>query len=300
MLASNTIDLVYRSCFAVFFLLGSANAFAQIDSIPATDTVVYSSNFQTDRAAKEAVLHIVRYSGLSPNFIVQQDSDVKNAVAYNKGRKRYIGYNPAFINKVVDNSHTDWAAVSILAHEIGHHLLGHTLKLKHNPGDELAADRYSGFILYRMGATLEEAKAAMEIAGSETGTEKHPPKVARLQAITDGWLEAQAIEGKVAFSESDSTNEESFDMQLTFKGDENIYYVRSDLTVVWYNNYAAPIEIGRITASNDENFLWQYHYSSATFGIDHQGNIWNPTTYGTVFKVGQADKLVTLQPQNEE
>ena len=278
---------------AMLILMSFDQVSAQPDHPPLTDTTLNYVTFRTDREAKEAVLKIVSYSGLTPNFVVRQE-DVKNAVAYNKNRTRYIGYNPAFIAKVQNSTNTDWAAVSILAHEIGHHLLGHTLKFKHNPGDELAADKYSGFILYQMGASLDEARAAMKVAGNETGTDKHPPKEARLQAITDGWVGAQELDGRVALDDSSFFRkaDERFKMQLTFKGDDNLYLVTEENEVVWYNNYARPIMIGRLSSSNDQNYLWQYHYRNATYGIDSQGNVWNPTTYGTVFKVGRAEKLV--------
>jgi len=292
-----------KTCFPVVLVMSlffSSTAWAQPDLHPVeSDTTLHFVSFHADRQAKEAVFKIVRYSGLAPNFIIRQE-DVRNAVAYIKGRKRYIAYNAQFIAKIQNTTNTDWAAISILAHEIGHHLLGHTLKYKHNPGDELAADRYSGFILYQMGATLEDAKAAMEVAGSETGTDRHPPKKARLEAIADGWLEGQALEGIVAIDDSSyfRRTDDRFTMQLTFKGDDNLYYANELNQVLWYNNYARPITIGRISESNDQNYLWQYHYRDATYGIDSDGNIWNPTTYGTVFKVGKASKLVILSDQN--
>ena len=100
------------------------------------------NEFKTDRDAKFGVFKIVQYSGLSPNFRVIQDTEVKNAIAYIKGKKRYIRYNPSFMKRVNDSTKTDWAAISVLAHEIGHHLLGHTLiHQESNPGDELAADQ---------------------------------------------------------------------------------------------------------------------------------------------------------------
>src|SRR5690606_31522827 len=155
--------------------------------------------FVTDKEAKEAVYMVVRYSGLYPDFIVLSDPDIKSAIAYVKNKKRYIKYNPAFIQRIVNTTETDWAAISILAHEIGHHLLGHTLKMEgSNPGDELAADRYSGFVLNRMGCSLEDSKKAMLVAGHDHGTETHPPKQARLEAIEHGWREAQNLVGIVA------------------------------------------------------------------------------------------------------
>lgn len=131
-----------------------------------------------------------------------------------------IAYNPVFLSRILDTTRTDWSAVSVLAHEIAHHLLGHTLDPDAvHPGDELACDRYSGFILQRMGATLEESLAAMEVAGNVHGTRAHPPRHARLAAIRQGWEEAARINtpgNRVVFSvASDLTH------VVHFAGDPN-------------------------------------------------------------------------------
>lgn len=102
-----------------------------------------AQSHMSEAAAKEAVYRIVRHSGLLPNFIVREDLQVRTAVAYIKGKERLIAYNPVFISTILDSSGTDWSAVSVLAHEIAHHLLGHTLDPEAvRPGDELACDRY--------------------------------------------------------------------------------------------------------------------------------------------------------------
>ena len=81
--------------------------------------------------------------------------------------------------------------MSILAHEIGHHLSGHTITKKgSNPNDELEADKYSGFVLYKLGASLSDATYAIRELGSENGSSTHPPKSERIRAISQGWNEA--------------------------------------------------------------------------------------------------------------
>lgn len=148
----------------------------------------------TEQVAKETAEHIVKYTGLSQNFQIVADKNIPTAIAYIKGKKRYVAYNSDFILRVKDKTQTDWGAISVLAHEIGHHLSGHTLRnRKRNLTDELEADKFSGFILYKMGATLEETQAAinkMELKSNPT----HPSKEERLKAITNGWLDAKKLE----------------------------------------------------------------------------------------------------------
>lgn len=147
--------------------------------------------FASDTEADDAMRRIMRYTGLPANFTIKA-ANVPNAAAVLYQEKRFILYNQYFMLRIKDETKTDWAAFSILAHEIGHHLSGHTLDNQGSrPDKELEADRFSGFILYKMGATLEEARIAMEALAVETGTPTHPPKSARLAAVTNGWLEAQ-------------------------------------------------------------------------------------------------------------
>ncbi len=88
----------------------------------------------TDQQAKQAVGKILQYTGLPQNFIVVPQN-VSTAVAYIKNKKRYIGYNDGFVDRICDQANTDWAAISVLAHEIAHHLAGHTMDIKNaSPG----------------------------------------------------------------------------------------------------------------------------------------------------------------------
>ncbi|MBK7408156.1 MAG: hypothetical protein IPJ40_08895 [Saprospirales bacterium] len=147
--------------------------------------------FASDTEADDAMHRIMRYTGLPANFTIKA-ANVPNAAAVIYEEKRFILYNQYFMLRIKDQTKTDWAALSILAHEIGHHLSGHTLDSQGSrPDKELEADQFSGFILYKMGASLEEARIAMETLAVETGTSTHPPKSARLAAVTNGWMEAK-------------------------------------------------------------------------------------------------------------
>ncbi|MFT5252887.1 MAG: hypothetical protein ACI87N_001909, partial [Flavobacteriales bacterium] len=97
-------------------------------------------------------------------------------------------YDNEFFNKIEDKASNDWAGISILAHEIGHHLNGHSLN---NDGSthqyELEADEFSGFVLARMGSTLEDAQSAINTLKYEKATRTHPAKADRLVSIERGW-----------------------------------------------------------------------------------------------------------------
>ncbi len=249
--------------------------------------------FEPDKVAKEAVSKIVKYTGLNANFVVVPDKNISTAIAYLKNNKRYIAYNPKFIEKLNNKTATDWAAVSVLAHEIGHHLSGHTLPKNSSPGNELIADKFSGFILFQMGATIEDAKAALSTIGHEMDTTKHPPQEARLAAIEDGWEEAKALRNTSAYGNKKTANTSStnFSYKCTFLGDDNIYFVDEKDNIIWYNNNGHAIIIGKKQESTSNRYSWIYNYLDNFYGVDHKGKIWKETTYGSVFIVGEAKPL---------
>jgi hypothetical protein len=93
------------------------------------------------------------------------------------------------MNTLSHKTGTPWAGASVIAHEIGHHVQGHVQNGQPtNPADELKADRYSGFILAKMKATLEEAQAAVNTLNPHDQVNGYyPPKSQRLAAIREGW-----------------------------------------------------------------------------------------------------------------
>jgi hypothetical protein len=238
-----------------------------------------------ERAAKEAVWRIVQHSGLLPNFDVRQNTTIRTAIAYIKDRKRVIEYNPEFISTIIDSSRTDWSAVSVLAHEIAHHLLGHTLDPGElHPGDELACDRYSGFILYAMGATMQESLAAIEVAGDPHGTQAHPPKQARVAAIQQGWEDAQQIGQRIA--PTPFTVHEDLQFTVRLAGDDNTYYVDAQDRVVWFDNYSKPIEFGLLTRLPKGEYTYGLTWGENAFLVDGRLNIWRRTETQMMMKVG--------------
>ena len=248
--------------------------------------------FADEQAAHDAVRRILRHSGLLPNFIVRADPGVKTAIAFIKDRQRVIEYDPAFIARIVDSVQTDRAAVSILAHEIAHHLLGHTLDPSAmHPGDELACDRYSGFILCSMGATLEESLAAMEVAGDPHGTRRHPPRSARLEAIRQGWEEARCLAQGI--DEEPFTIKDGLRFTVIFIGDANTYYVDSADRVLWYDRYAEPIEFGVLRSLATGDFLFAMNWGEETFHVDRHNAIWRKTEHGAPLKVGRMEPFMS-------
>lgn len=150
--------------------------------------------FLSNRHAEEVVDRILRPVGLSRNFAVVECPSVENCYALVRGGKRYIVYDNSFLKLVEDRTQNSWAAISIMAHEIAHHLEGHTVDgMGSRPEKELVADRWSGWALHQMGATLEESQLTMRTLQSEAGDHTHPARSLRLNAIEKGWREAESL-----------------------------------------------------------------------------------------------------------
>ncbi|AOW20331.1 tetratricopeptide repeat protein [Urechidicola croceus] len=159
--------------------------------------------FATNEEAEITVDRILDEIGVFRNFVLQECPNINNAIAKNiessSGEKiRYILYDNEFFENINNKASNDWAAISILAHEIAHHLNGHALNNKgSNHRFELEADFSSGFYLAKMGATLEEAQSAIQTLRYEKATHTHPAKVDRLREIEKGWLKASGNKKKI-------------------------------------------------------------------------------------------------------
>ncbi len=151
-------------------------------------------SFRSKEVAEKAVDEIVRRSGLKRNFYVMECPNTDNCFAAIQGQTRLIVYDGSFMKKANDLSKSDWGALSILAHEIGHHLQGHTIiEGGSDPVKELEADEFSGFVMYQMGATLKDAQAAIYKLTSDYDGGTHPARPKRLAAIKKGYDNAQDL-----------------------------------------------------------------------------------------------------------
>ncbi|MEQ8239144.1 MAG: hypothetical protein RIA69_08010 [Cyclobacteriaceae bacterium] len=157
--------------------------------------------YENTKEAEQSIQSIMTRLGLQMNFLIIECNNISNAYAVNLegdvGQLRYIVYDKSFLNFIDTRTQSDWSAVSILAHEIGHHLNGHTLDGQGSrPPKELEADEFSGFALYMLGASLEQAQAAMsKLAGNKT-SDTHPAKDDRLSAIAEGYQNAEKLVDK--------------------------------------------------------------------------------------------------------
>ena len=187
-----------KSLLALFTFFLSFQIFAQTNiRIGSHNRVSYNSgwsvpvsNFASVAEGQQIIQNILDAVGLSANFEIRQ-ANIQNAAAVAYGGTRYVLYNPNFINALDRRTGNQWASISVLAHEVGHHLKGHTVSGQgSHPASELEADEFSGYALRKMGASLADAQATMKLIASENASATHPGKANRLAAIENGWESA--------------------------------------------------------------------------------------------------------------
>tara|TARA_Y100000766_G_scaffold214665_1_gene186376 strand:+ start:231 stop:3035 length:2805 start_codon:yes stop_codon:yes gene_type:complete len=156
--------------------------------------------------ADPIINQILSQVGGSNRFLqVKECNGINNAIAFLRDDRRYILYDPNFLEEI-DNNSKSWKNLLILAHEIGHHQNFHTmpsvfgslseLYLESNNQRkmlEIEADEFAGFILQKLGASKEEAISAMDDLLGNVSKEsiRYPGKQLRINAIKKGWENAK-------------------------------------------------------------------------------------------------------------
>ena len=172
-------------------------------------SVLKSNNFGTDSMAEGALERILNTIGASKRFVLQPCDNINNAVASSYKGIRYILYDRDFMYSL--NRGNNWGNLFILAHEVGHHINGHSLDLvlyaaeavepktlSQRRQQELEADEFAGFVLAKLGGSLSEAnKVISKISNnSDDSYSTHPSRSKRLNAVAIGYNKASINNSK--------------------------------------------------------------------------------------------------------
>jgi hypothetical protein len=265
------------------------------------------SNFTSVQEGQKIIQDILLAVDRRANFEIRT-ANIDNAAAVVYAGKRYILYNPNFINTLVRRTNNEWSAISVLAHEVGHHLEGHTSSGQgSNPAIELEADEFSGYALRRMGASLADAQSAMRLIATQQGTSTHPGRNSRLSAIEEGWASAdRQMTGNedVARNERRSNPVQTSPVPAPQRNDQSTRtsssgslletvlsilgqiltsntgggqstFVRNGLNVLTQVNNKWQV-VGKLARTNNANFPYMiYDQSNTQLFVDRQGKIVN-------------------------
>ena len=153
---------------------------------------VFKTKFQSVYEAKTILAAMLDSIKWQENFNVREQNGIQNAYATIINRQRWIIYDNNFLEDIDAYTSTKWASISVLAHEMGHHYYNHVVSSTGStPPKEIEADAFSGYIMQRLGATLQQSIAAMQAIASDKASSSHPGKTDRVNAITRGWNSAK-------------------------------------------------------------------------------------------------------------
>ncbi|MBL7796567.1 MAG: hypothetical protein JNJ90_08705 [Saprospiraceae bacterium] len=137
--------------------------------------------FPEEAKADSLIRRIAAHGNSEINFEWVQ-TNVENAAAVFDNGKRYLLYSLDFLEKS-----SDLEKVAVLAHEIGHHVIGHTFDPANRQTEEIEADEFMGFILYLFGFPKAETEAFLTKSASASGI---PPDLRRA-AVDVGYVRGE-------------------------------------------------------------------------------------------------------------
>ena len=143
----------------------------------------------------QVVRRINRALSINPDFDILILRGDDNAFAGVAGGRRILGIDVGFLVRLNQHVGTEWSAISIIAHEVGHHIAGFSTSRFRN---ELNADYWSGHALQRLGSSKRAAARTILAIGTEYDTDTHPNKRDRAAKIRQGWDDAS--EGRTDYS----------------------------------------------------------------------------------------------------
>ena len=188
---------------------------------------IQGNSFSTNTAAENALNRILNTIGASKNFVLSPCDKINNAVATAYKGTRYILYDRDFMNLINRNTNS-WSSLFILAHEVGHHINGHSIDILLYAGDvvepsslakkrqqELEADSFAAFVLAKLGASLYQLNEVINnISDDRDDTySTHPRRSKRLASVKSGFEKANGTSNKNISSntsKSNSSNPETY------------------------------------------------------------------------------------------
>ena len=258
-------------------------------------SVLQTNNFGTDVEAEKGLDRILSVIGASKRFVLQPCDNINNAVATSYKGIRYILYDRDFMSSI--NSGNNWGNLFILAHEVGHHINGHSLDLVLYAADvvepetlanqrkqELEADEFAGFILAKLGGPISAANEIISkiSTNSDDSYSTHPSRDKRISSVRKGYNKTG---GLISNSEIPTINNSN--------GHPNKIYARTEAKVKDEPNVFGSIRgylsVGQsvqVVGKNEE--YWKVFYKG-DIGYIHDLYI-KETSFTSEIKYGLPDK----------
>jgi len=151
--------------------------------------------FPADKQASALFEDLLGMSGKKGKLSIKA-ANVPEIAAAEKGEQRFLFYDPFVINEFLKGRRKDWRVAAVIGHQIGHQASSHSFALEPRlrAEIELEADRFAGYLMFRLGAKLEDVETA--VAGLPLkGDASYPDPPARVAAFREGWHDGKAEAG---------------------------------------------------------------------------------------------------------
>lgn len=227
--------------------------------------------------------------------------------------QRSIWINKDFFKNVYDKTKSIYAPLSIIAHELAHHLYCHPLE--YNPlyiQQELNADRYSGYLLRLAGTPKKEVSLALLNFADEAETTTHPDKLSRIKAVEQGWMEADLLitnsylkylmdsvqcmvkENIEVMSYNESLHTDTI---ITIEEDSKkpatisyikLNYTKESLDIFDQNILIRNLKVGELSGTNNRFYRYTFSLYNEKYFIDINNLVWLENPSGDKIQTGIA------------
>jgi hypothetical protein len=152
--------------------------------------------FPPDKQALNMFQEMLAKSGKDLHVVVKA-ANVPEVAAAENGNERLLLYNQFVLDRFQKEGRQDWRLSMLIAHQIGHHASNHSLTLepRMRVEIELEADRFGGYLLYQLGATLGNIEGLEEFFQNTHQSAAFPDAHARFKAAIEGWHDGRAEQG---------------------------------------------------------------------------------------------------------
>jgi len=185
--------LIYLT--AIYHLSGQGTTEIILGKTCAIEGKVSLGRLQASYAASDVVEklnQITDIAGFPTNFMVYSTKTPGISVISSinqANNERIIIYNEVYRQKIAASRNLDWTTIFMIAHEVGHHLAGHTLGEDESKRrqEELSADYFAGFIMAHFYAEKSHVLEAINFLEENPTDGIHPPRIERENKILEGW-----------------------------------------------------------------------------------------------------------------
>ena len=152
--------------------------------------------FPPDKRSLKMFDELLDKSGKDLNVTVKA-ANVPLVAAAERGDERLLLYNQFALDSFESQDEKDWTVLLVIAHQIGHHASNHSFLLepRMRVEIELEADRFAGYLLFRLGATEANIRNLREFLRKSHQSSMFPPPDVRLTAVIEGWHDGKAEQG---------------------------------------------------------------------------------------------------------